>query len=170
MGLAQSALILLGIGIISEKFGAGVGLGELGTGIKTLAAAPLGGVGAGLFEFSGGLRAFGEALGDIGRGFGELFKNIPKYGWKGFPPQQPPAISPNGNGNGLITVSGGDPTTYLPGGGGNVPTNGPVLIPVGPVTSYGQLTSIFQGIPTPGQIQSLIDPYNLTSVRAGNLV
>ncbi|GAI39993.1 unnamed protein product, partial [marine sediment metagenome] len=30
MGLAQSALILLGIGIISSRFKAGVGLGELG--------------------------------------------------------------------------------------------------------------------------------------------
>ena len=123
MGLAQSALILLGIGIISEKFGAGVGLGELGTGIRTLAAAPLGGVGAGLGEFSLGLRGFGEALGDIGRGFGALFENIPEgIGPQGglggggggartlFPAPQP-----------LIPDSGGSSKTLLAGGGGNVP-------------------------------------------------
>lgn len=126
MGLWESALILLGIGIVSERFGAGVGLGELGTGIRTLAAAPLGGVGAGLGEFGGGLRTFAEALGDVGRGFGALFENIPRIGpgppgpfgpnggeeqYAIVPPRQPP----------LITVSGGDQTSNLAGGGGQVP-------------------------------------------------
>ena len=132
MGIWQSALILLGIGIVSERFGAGVGLGQLGTGIRTLAAAPLGGVGAGLGEFGGGLRTFAEALGDVGRGFGTLFENIPEFGRKGFPPQQPsrPGILdlvpypglPGVPTQGLITVSGGDRTSLSTGGGGNVPT------------------------------------------------
>lgn len=131
MGIWQSALILLGIGIVSERFGAGVGLGELGTGIKTLAAAPLGGIGAGLGEFGGGLRTFAEALGDVGRGFGTLFENIPEFGGKGFPPQQPsipgiifpepipwdPSLAAP---TPLTQVVGGDRTSNLSGGGGNV--------------------------------------------------
>ncbi|GAI52440.1 unnamed protein product, partial [marine sediment metagenome] len=77
MGLWESALMLVGIGIISARFKAGIGLAELGFGIKELAQAPLGGLGLGLGEFGTGLRTFAESLGDIGRGFGELFKHIP---------------------------------------------------------------------------------------------
>ena len=123
MGLAQSALILLGIGIVSSRFKAGVGLGELGMGIQTLVAAPLTGTGSGLSAFSGGLRDLAETLGDLGRGFGALFENIPKL-----PPSTP------GNGNGqqleslpifaaiqpLVPDSGGSSNTLLAGGGGNV--------------------------------------------------
>lgn len=167
MGIWESALILLGIGIVSERFGAGVGLGELGIGIRTLAAAPLGGVGAGLGEFGGGLRTFAEALGDVGRGFAELFRNIPGFGGgEGF----------GGNGagtrtelpgvptQGLITVSGGDQTNELAGGGGNVPSNGPIVTlgtDIGPITgTYSQIFSFYQtrGF-TPSQIQTLIDPH-----------
>lgn len=129
MGIWESALILLGIGIVSERFGAGVGLGELGTGIRTLAAAPLGGIGAGLGEFSYGLRSFGEALGDIGRGFGALFENLPGGNGRYVPPYVPPP-PPGFNGNGeLTTVSGGDNSTQLAGGGGNVPPPGSILEP-----------------------------------------
>ena len=133
MGLAESALVLLGIGIVSSRFKAGVGLGELGTGIQTLVAAPLTGTGAGLSVFAGGLRDVFETFGDLGRGLGALFENIPQL-----PPQQegrrlprtdPSADDPFSGGirppgvptQGLITVSGGDTTTNLPGGGGSVP-------------------------------------------------
>lgn len=134
MGLAQSALILLGIGIVSSRFKAGVGLGELGTGIQTLVAAPLTGTGTGLSAFSGGLRDLAETLGDLGRGFGELFENIPKL---------PPGTPGNGNGQQLekyippisergpiwsmtqplIPDSGGSSNTLLAGGGGAVTDN-----------------------------------------------
>jgi len=140
MGIWQSALILLGIGIVSERFGAGVGLGQLGVGIRELTGASLGGFGTGLGEFAGGLRLFGESLGDIGRGFGELFKHLPQVPgmplpgpadpYKGLPP--PPTyknilyggglVPPGYPENGLLTVSGGDRTTDLTGGGGSVPT------------------------------------------------
>lgn len=163
MGIWQSALILLGIGIVSERFGAGVGLGQLGVGIRELAGAPLGGLGTGLGEFAGGLRAIAESFGDIGRGFGEMFKHIPEFGRKGFPPQQPsrPGIT-NGNGlygggivppgypgNGLLTVSGGDRTTDLTGGGGNVPRgfNGGGIITIPPPVTLPppQITTINVG-------------------------
>jgi len=133
MGIWESALILLGVGIVSSRFKAGVGLQELGLGIRELGAAPLGGIGTGLGEFAGGLRLFAESLGDIGRGFGELFKHIPTLPsvpglplpgpadpYKGLPP--PPTY---------MTVSGGDMTTQLTGGGGNVPRGPDILdIPV----------------------------------------
>jgi len=174
MGIWESALILLGIGIVSERFGAGVGLGELGTGIRTLAAAPLGGVGAGLGEFGAGLRTFAEALGDVGRGFGELFKNIPQLPSPFLTPPLLPGAVPPVNGNGLITVSGGEPTDLLPGGGGNVPTNGPVLTlgtSLGPITgTYSQIFQHYIGMGFTGeQVHSLVDPH-FTTLKAGNLV
>jgi len=104
MGIWESALILLGIGIVSQRFKAGVGLAELGVGIRELAGAPFGGFGVGLGELGTGMRTFAESLGDIGRGFGELFKFIPKWA-------QP----------GLSTDSGGADTDLYTGGGGNVP-------------------------------------------------
>jgi hypothetical protein len=171
VGIWESALILLGIGIVSEKFGAGVGLQELGTGIRTLAAAPLGGVGSGLGEFSGGLRSFAEALGDIGRGFGELFKSVP-----GGPALPSPngdehySVTPGGNG-GLIQVSGGDKTSDLAGGGGSVP-NGRIMTlgtDIGPITgTYSQISQFYitRGF-TPEQVHSLVDPHFL---EAGSIV
>ena len=143
MGLAQSALILLGIGIVSSRFKAGVGLGELGTGIQTLVAAPLTGTGTGLSAFSGGLRDLAETLGDLGRGFGTLFENIPKLpqlpagppgsGGGAFPSPGtgngngivPPGF-PGGGGGGVRTLipdSGGSQNTLLAGGGGAVTDN-----------------------------------------------
>ena len=139
MGLGESALILLGVGIISQKFGAGLGLEQLGVGVKTLAAAPLGGVGLGLGEFAGGLRGFAESLGDIGRGFGALFENIPQY-------QGPvPGIPGNGNGQQLesmpilrlaapaqVVKTGGGSSDQLAGGGGSTPRPPIDLGPAGP--------------------------------------
>ncbi len=167
MGIWESALILLGIGIVSERFGAGTGLGELGTGIRSLVSAPLGGLGSGLGEFSGGLRSFGEAIGDIGRGFGTFFEAFPD--WLRLPEQQEgqrlPRTDPSGNGNGaLVPDSGGDATTYLTGGGGHVPTGGPILT-LG--TTFGPMTGTFatfhtfylgKGL-TETQVHSLLDPH-----------
>jgi len=124
MGLAESALILLGIGIVSSRFKAGVGLGELGVGIQTLVAAPLMGTGTGLSSLAGGLKDVFETFGDLGRGLSTLFESIPTL-----PPAQegprlprtiPPTIAPTPSPP-LVTVSGGDQTTSLAGGGGNVP-------------------------------------------------
>lgn len=170
MGLWESALILLGIGIVSSRFKAGVGLGELGVGIQTLVAAPLVGTGTGLSTFAGGLRDVFETFGDLGRGLGSLFENIPKL-----PPQQegprlprtdPWTSLPNGNGN-LITVSGGDKSTQDSGGGGNVPTNGKVLTlgtPQGVWTgTYAQATSKYAQLGfSASQIHSLLDPLYLS--------
>jgi len=131
MGIAQSALILLGIGIVSSRFKAGVGLGELGTGIQTLVAAPLTGTGTGLSAFAGGLRDVFETFGDLGRGLSSLFGAIPKLPGNGYVPPL------NGNGQQLesfpiyaatrplITDSGGSLASLLTGGGGNVPVIGP---------------------------------------------
>lgn len=140
LGLAQSALVLLGIGIVSSRFKAGVGLGELGTGIQTLVAAPLTGTGTGLSSFAGGLTDLAVSLGDIGRGFGELFKNIPQLP----PPREGPPRHGTSNGNGvvdppqiwfaarpLIPDSGGSASTLLAGGGGNSPSG--TLPPPAPI-------------------------------------
>lgn len=160
MGLGESALILLGVGIISQRFGAGLGLEQLGVGIKTLAAAPLGGVGLGIGEFAGGLRGLAESLGDIGRGFGELFAHIPQL-----PPRRelpPPGEIPGipgpaypgwgGDGGGvrsfigqptLSPSAGGGSSDLLPGGGGSTPSPGlppPVPIPTSPPRTPYYLT------------------------------
>ena len=114
MGLWESALILLGVGILSSKMEAGKGLGELGTGIQTLIAAPLVGTGAGLSTLAGGLRDIFETFGDLGRGISAVFAGIPKWALPGY-------VGPGGAGSGLLPSSGGDDTDLLPGGGGNVP-------------------------------------------------
>lgn len=138
MGLAESAVILLGIGIISSKFGAGVGLSELGAGVQSLVSAPLTGTGLGLSSFAGGLRDVFETFGDLGRGLSTLFQAIPAgppgAGGGAFPspsPEPDPSPSPwdpwGGGGGGvrnLVVTSGGDYSALLPGGGGNVPSGG----------------------------------------------
>lgn len=137
MGIAQSALILLGIGIVSSRFKAGVGLGELGTGISTLVAAPLTGTGTGLSSLAGGIRDISETLGDLGRGFSDLFASIPKLPSLPGASPAPPGFGPgegwgaNGGGGGaritfptrpalLVPDSGGSGNTLLTGGGGAV--------------------------------------------------
>lgn len=145
MGIAQSALILLGIGIVSSRFKAGVGLGELGTGIQTLVAAPLTGTGTGLSAFAGGLRDVFETFGDLGRGLSAIFEAIPTFpagppgagggafpspngvvppAFPGWPPQEDPEPGWGGGGGGvraLITKTTSDLDT---GGGSRVPTVG----------------------------------------------
>jgi len=125
MGLWESALILLGVGIISSKFKAGLGLGELGTGIELLSGAPLRGVGGGLGAMGTGMRSFAESLGDIGRGIGDLFAFIPKFpDYKGAVPGIPDIAGPFAAKPPLIQTGGGSSTQLLAGGGGNVPVNG----------------------------------------------
>lgn len=164
MGLAQSALVLLGIGIVSSRFKAGVGLGELGTGIQTLVAAPLTGTGTGLSTFAGGLRDLAESLGDLGRGFGALFENIPQLptipgtGLPG-PGRRPPDIVlpaprlPSIRPAVLIPDSGGNSSQLLPGGGGNTPM--PINLPPMP--------AIRESTPSP-------PPVNYTPTRINNLL
>jgi len=132
--------MILGVGILAERFGAGPGLTGLGAGIRALAAAPLGGAGAGLGEFAGGLRAIGESFGDIGRGFASIFEAIPAIPWvtpppaegQGYPWIEAPAVTEPG----LITVAGGSGSTLAAGGGANVPKNGGVYY-VGTIAGGG---------------------------------
>lgn len=126
MGIAESALLLLGIGIVSSKFGAGTGLGELGTGIQTLVAAPLTGTGTGLLSFATGLRAVFETFGDLGRGLSSLFEAIPQMPGPVLPWFPPGIVEPEPEPSGppiynLTVTSGGSATSLLPGGGGLVP-------------------------------------------------
>lgn len=164
MGLAESAAILLGIGIVSSRFKAGVGLGELGTGISTLVAAPLTGTGTGLSSFAGGVRDLAQTFGDLGRGLGELFANIPKLPPAREGPPRHGTTNGNGNGNGgppiyqllapasnLIPDSGGSSNTLLTGGGGAVTQPviiGPVYRPP-PVTRPGGIVGILPGYTPP---------------------
>jgi len=83
--IAKGALLLIGSGIIAERFGAGAGLAGLGGGIREIAAAPMGGLGTGLREFSGGLGALASVFSDIGKGIGDIFANIPRGPWSGIP-------------------------------------------------------------------------------------
>ncbi len=76
--IAKGALLLIGAGIVAERFGAGTGLAGLGTGIQTIVASPGTGVGTGLSGTARGLTDIGKAIGDIGRGFGTFFEQIPK--------------------------------------------------------------------------------------------
>lgn len=136
LGLAESAAILLGIGIISGKFGAGTGLSQLGTGIQTLVAAPLTGTGTGLSVFAGGLRDVFQTFGDLGRGLGDLFANIPTLptipgGGLPGPGNPPPVVAPPSVSRppiwnltfpvSLETKSGGGGSDLLAGGSGSTP-------------------------------------------------
>ncbi len=138
MGVQETALMLLGIGLISERFGGGLGLQQFGTGVQKLFAAPLTGTGAGLTSFAGGIKALAMSFGDIGRGISALLGGIPAWALPGYvgpggsgsgqlPTLPPPVPGPGpipflgGNGPPLIPVSGGSGATLLPGGGGSVP-------------------------------------------------
>ncbi len=136
LGLAQSALILLGIGIVSSRFKAGTGLGELGAGITSLVAAPLTGTGTGLSSLAGGIRDISETFGDLGRGLGTLFENIPAL-----PPQQeaprlprttPPTALPT-----LPSVPTIRPATLITNSSSDLAAGGGIRVPtptiIGPV-------------------------------------
>lgn len=132
------ALLLLGVGILSERFGGGRGLGELGTGIQQLIAAPLTGTGMGLSSLAGGVRDIAETFGDLGRGISDLLSALPSLpslpGPGGSGSGQLPAPGLNGGGGGaragLVPDSGGSAATIKAGGGGNVP---PPLYPGVPI-------------------------------------
>ena len=137
-----------------------MGLGELGTGIQTLVAAPLTGTGTGLSSLAGGVRDVAETFGDLGRGLSDLFSAIPKL--PGASPA-PPGIGPgegfNGGGGGtrivwpavqpLIPDSGGSKNTLLAGGGGAV------ILPVitGPRPGSGLVPSLPSYTPPPPDIR-----------------
>ena len=130
------ALLLLGVGILSERFGGGRGLQELGTGVQAIVAAPLTGTGMGLTSFAGGLRDVAETFGDLGRGLSDLFASIPSLP----APREGPPRHGTTNGNGgppLITMGGGDKSTEQAGGGGNVPKP---LLPAPPISGGGPPT------------------------------
>lgn len=130
LGLAQSALILLGIGIVSSRFKAGTGLQELGTGITSLVAAPLTGTGTGLSSLAGGIRDVSETFGDLGRGLGTLFENIPSL-----PPgpPRPPAIGgpPVVALPMLPSVPTIRPATLITNSSGDLATGGGIRVPIG---------------------------------------
>ncbi|GAJ20737.1 unnamed protein product [marine sediment metagenome] len=111
-GIAKGAALILGIGILSEKMGAGTGLATLGGGIASIAAAPMVGAGTGMSTLATGISDIGGAFGDIGRGIGDILKFLPKL---------PGYVGPGGAGSGLLPQGGGDDPSLLPGGGGNVP-------------------------------------------------
>lgn len=157
MGVQEMALMLLGIGILSERFGGGRGLAELGTGIQAVIAAPLTGTGTGLSSLAGGVKDISESFGDLGRGISDLLGGfqlpqtvgpggsgsglLPSPGGNGGLPALPPL---NGGGGGaravfptrpalLIPDSGGSGSTLMPGGGGNVPIPQPIIFaPIAP--------------------------------------
>lgn len=96
--IAKGAALMIGAGIIAERFGAGPGLKGLGLGVREIAAAPLGGVGAGLKEFGAGVRSITDIFGDIAKGIGDIFGAIPRM------------PGPGGAGSGQLPP----PITYTP--------------------------------------------------------
>ena len=153
--IAKGALLLIGTGILAERFGAGAGLSGLGAGISSIVAAPGMGIGAGLTGTATGIRSIGESFGDIGRGIASIFGAIP---WaapepgvgQGYPWLQ--AVTP------LITVAGGLGSTLAAGGGANTPAGATVI--TGPNTGGGG-----GGVPTPDVI---LDPVKIRSGGGGN--
>jgi len=123
--LAKGALLVLGVGVLSEKYGAGKGLAELGGGVQAIAAAPMTGLGTGLSSLATGVSDIGGAFGDIGRGIADILAPLTRWGggaapglpgWIGQPP--------------LIPAGGGSGAGLQAGGGGNVnlPGSKPVML------------------------------------------
>jgi len=146
MGITETALLLLGVGIISEQLGGGVGLQKLGTGVQSIVSAPLTGTGMGLSSLAGGIRDIAETFGDLGRGISALIgsfgglQNLPGYvgpGGSGSGNLPAPGATLPGNGGlpPLITMSGGSGATLAAGGGQQVPYTPTVpLLPQVPST------------------------------------
>ena len=159
MGAQEWALALLGIGILSEQFGGGQGLISLGTGVQTLVAAPLKGTGTGLTSLAGGLTDIATAFGGILEGLSDLLKVIPSV------PGMPGLPTGNGNGNGngngpdLIPLGGGDDSGLEPGGGGNVPTPPPPILPIAPVPPLIPPPTLFGLSPAPTGGSTRMDVY-----------
>lgn len=142
MGLQEIALAGLGLVLVggySSKSGAGEGLSTLGAGVTSLIAAPGTGFGLGLQSTAKGIFDIGEAIGGIGRGFGELFGALPTF---------PDYRGPSGSSGNLVPDSGGSGSDKNPGGGGNVPPP-------------------FQGPPAPGIEDRGPGIYAVTNIAGG---
>lgn len=139
MGISNKVLValaaVLGIGIIAKREEVGPGLAGLGTGLSSIGAglldvglAPFKSIGLGLGYTAGGLTAFAESLGDIGRGIAALLeglKFIPSI------PGMPGIPTGNGtrpddrNGNGVPLI----PILFGPTGPGTGPTLPKPILP-----------------------------------------
>lgn len=170
MGVQEMALMLLGIGLISERFGGGLGLQTFGTGIQKVFAAPLKGTGTGLTSLAGGIRSLAESFGDVGRGISDLLGGIPAWALPGYvgpggsgsgqlpqPGASLPLPGVNGNGPPLIAMSGDGATSLYAGGGGNVPT-GYTFTPIAPSPFILQHYTV----------QSGLDPYGTAGWYVSN--
>jgi len=91
MGISNKVLValaaVLGIGILAKRedvgaglAGLGTGLSQIGTGLFDVGLAPFKSVGLGLGYAAGGITAFAQALGDIGRGIADLLAPIQGFG------------------------------------------------------------------------------------------
>ena len=111
--IAMGLGIVLGLGIISKRFGAGVGLGEagaglsqIGLGITDVGMAPFKAVGGGLSEVATGITAFSTSLGNVGRGIGDLLASITGQPSGSY-------VGPGGAGSGLLPAPGNGTRTYI---------------------------------------------------------
>ena len=105
MGISNKVLValaaVLGIGILAKREDVGAGLAGLGTGLSSIGVglfdvglAPFKSVGLGLGYTAGGITAFAQSLGDIGRGLSDLLGGLRIPSIPGMPG------IPTGNGNG----------------------------------------------------------------------
>lgn len=87
MGISNKVLValaaVLGIGILAKREDVGGGLAGLGTGLSSIGVglfevglAPFKSVGIGLGYTAGGITAFAQSLGDIGRGLSDLLGGL----------------------------------------------------------------------------------------------
>jgi len=172
MGVQEMALMLLGIGIISEQFGGGRGLQELGTGVQALVAAPLTGTGTGLASLAVGFRALAESFGDIGRGLSKLFEAIPRGPLTGIPfapVVEGPTPLPPTPGTGLpplIAMSGDGAASLYTGGGANVPT-GYTFTPIAPSPFILQHYTVKSGLDPYGTAGWYVSNDPIQSAPAG---
>lgn len=129
--IAKGALLVLGVGILSDKLGGGAGLGSLGTGISSIVSSPGVGIGTGLSATAGGLNDIFSIFTGFMDYWENFLKDIPGGGLTVIPPWLTIADQegPAGDGSGsdalnplvppLINVSGGGSSDNLAGGGGN---------------------------------------------------
>lgn len=110
MGISNKVLValaaVLGIGILAKREDVGGGLAGLGTGLSSIGVglfdvglAPFKSVGMGLGYTAGGITAFAESLGDIGRGIGALLGSLKLPVFPSPGPQGGQSGTANGNGS-----------------------------------------------------------------------
>ena len=161
--IAKGALLLIGTGILAERFGAGAGLSGLGAGISSIVAAPGVGIGAGLTGTATGIRSIGESFGDIGRGIASIFAALPQAQAPIEPQITAPSLWDPLNISGLLNLiptSGGSGSTLAAGGGANTPASPTVLTGVGVGTGTGPMVTV-----TP-DVQ--LDPVKIRNGGGGN--